>query len=308
MESKRDRSKRETLRTFWHGTPLGPYQLFCLHSLISRGHRVELFSYERDFVVPNWIVRKDAAEILPSERVLRYQSGPGQGSPALHANLFRYCMLERLGGWWIDADVLLLQPQLPDDEFFFAPDGHHFSNAILKFPAGHPLLIEAAERCHAIGEAAAWAQTGPILLTELVVKFNLSKYGRPKDTCYPILWNEIEALFDPDRCGEVKDRCDGAIFVHLYNEIWRRAGIPVGLGPPPGSFLDCLSNELGFRFLSHDRLQFVAVMQMIERERAPPLPRPTSNPARALARVFLGRKAMFHPTNGLFVSRKKRPN
>ena len=153
-------SKRETLRTFWHGSPLSPYHLFCLQSFVSRGHRIELFSYEPAFVVPSWIVLRDAAEILPCERVFRYQSGPGKGSPALHANLFRLCMLERLGGWWIDADVLLLRPQLPEDAHFFAPDGDHFSNAILKFPAGHPLLIEGIERFQAIGQAAAWAQTG----------------------------------------------------------------------------------------------------------------------------------------------------
>jgi hypothetical protein len=300
-----DRSNSETLRTFWHGPPFSPYQLLCLHSFVSRGHRVEVFSYERDLVVPNWIAHRDASEILPTEHVLRYQIGVGRGSPALHANLFRYRMLERLGGWWLDADVALLQPQLPDDEFFFAADGDHFSNAILKFPAGHPLLLAAAERCQAIGEAATWGQTGPTLLTELVGQFNLAQYGKPKDTCYPILWDEIEAFFDPDRCSEVKRRCEGAIFVHLYNEMWRRAGIPVALGPPPGSFLDRLGDELDFPFLSHDRLKFSMVMKNIERQRAPPPPRPTSNPIRALARLFLGRKPMFHPTAGLAESAAK---
>ncbi len=205
--------RMETVRTFWHGSPLSPYHLFCLHSFVSRGHRIELFSYEPALVVPSWIALRDAAEILPSERVLRYQSGPGKGSPALHANLFRYCMLERLGGWWIDADVVLLRPQLPADEYFFAREGHYFSNAILKFPAGHPLMADAAERSRAIAETAIWAQTGPVLLTELIEKYDLSKNGASKDTCYPILCDEIEALFDPARCSEVKRRCGGAIFI-----------------------------------------------------------------------------------------------
>jgi hypothetical protein len=294
MELAGGRSKAETLRTFWHGTPLSPYHLFCLHSFVARGHRIELFSYQPDLVVPDWIALRDAAEILPSERILRYQYGPGRGSPALHSNLFRYRMLERLGGWWIDADVLLMRAQLPDDEYFFAPDGDHFSNAIVKFPLGHPLFAEAAVRCEAVAEAATWAQTGPVLFTELIRKFDLSRYGAAKDSCYPVLWNEIEALFDPARCGEMKARCNGAVFVHLYNEIWRRAGIPVGLAPPRGSYLDWLADELGFRFLSADRLQSAQVIRLIKQEREPAPPRPTSNPARALARLFLGRRPMFH--------------
>jgi tetratricopeptide (TPR) repeat protein len=38
----------------------------------------------------------------------------------------------------------------------------------------------------------------------------------------------------------MKMRCEGASFLHLYNEVWRRAGIPTYLGPPAGSYLDWL--------------------------------------------------------------------
>ncbi len=73
-------------------------------------HRVILVE-ETALDLPDWIARKDAAEILPRERVLRFL--PEQRRFAVHADLFRLALLHRLGGWWIDPDVVLLRAELP---------------------------------------------------------------------------------------------------------------------------------------------------------------------------------------------------
>ena len=249
----------QVFRTFWHGRPLSQYHLLCLQSFVARGHRVEIFSYDDQLALPNWVVRKDAQQILPSDHILRYQKGPGQGSPALHANLFRYTMLHRLGGWWIDMDVVLIGSQLPTTPVFFGAEhidaaagdsvfGTRFGNAVIKMPPQHPLLVEAIERCLTIGEAARWSQTGPVLFTELANKYDLARYGSPIHAVYPISWREFPMFFNPARSTEVKNRCGNAIFVHLWNEMWRRSGVPDALGPPPGSFLDWLASGLGIDF------------------------------------------------------------
>jgi len=46
-----ERAAPQTFRGFWHGSPLGPYQLLCLHSFVAHGHRVEVFTYDRDLAV-----------------------------------------------------------------------------------------------------------------------------------------------------------------------------------------------------------------------------------------------------------------
>lgn len=236
---------REVVRGFWHGPPLNHYQALCLRSFLRNGFAVEVFTYQPDIGCPAGVTQRDAREVWPTDHVLRYQVGLGQGSPALHANLFRYKMLQRYGGWWIDLDVFCFPRPLPKLAYFFAAEPHDaafFNNAILKLPQGHSLLEEAIEACIAVGESAVWGQTGPHLLTKLVAEHGLAAHGRSHDFAYPVAWNEVAMLFDPDRCEEVKQRCQAAWFLHLFAEVWRGAGVPQRLGPPRGSFLDWLFN------------------------------------------------------------------
>ena len=248
------------VRGFWHGAPAGPYQLLCLASFAGRGHAVEVFTYDPGLAFPGWITRRDARDILPGEHVQHYRTGFGAGSPSLHSNLFRYAMLQRHGGWWIDLDVLLLTADLPGGDYFFAQAAAGFdtlNTAVLKFPPGHALLADAINACRATAEdAAVWGQTGPQLLTRLVNAHAMRPLAHPSHTAYPIPWREVGALFDPARREWIEARCDNAVFLHLFNEIWRGAGIPQDLGPPAGSFLDhCFRrHDAGHRFAATMRL------------------------------------------------------
>ena len=264
-------ASHETFRSFWHGSPLGLYQLLCLRTFVRPGHRVEVFSYDQNLSVPDWVARRDANEILASDRVLRYQSGFGRGSPSLHSNLFRYAMLHRLGGWWIDLDVLLLSPDLPIGKFYFAQAAEGaatLNGCVMKFPAYHPLLAEAEERCIVAGEnVPRWGDTGPLLLTDLVRKYHLTQLSQPWRTTQPVPWTEVVGLFDPKRSEEISGRCSGAWFLHLFNEIWRGSGIPNNLGPPVGSFLDRLFTEYDLDGLFHERMNFDNVERWITNRR-----------------------------------------
>jgi hypothetical protein len=239
----------ETLRSFWHGRSLGPYQLVGLRSFVDRGHRIELYTYNPEIAVPDWIVRKDANEIWPTDHVLQYQNDIGRGSFALHANLFRYALLFKLGGWWIDVDVVLLHPELPQQETFFSMetcDPAKATFSVLKFPAGHPAMMEALKKCEALAEATLYGETGADLFTDMVAKYGLAELGQAMETTYPISALEVPRLFDPAQCAQLQSQCADSIFLHLFNETWRRAGIPNYLGPPEGSFIDYLLQRHGF--------------------------------------------------------------
>ena len=231
--------RAEAVRGFWHGEPLNAYQLLCLRSFAVHGHRVELYSYDPSLAVPDWVERKDASQILPPERVLRYRSGTGPGSFAVHTNLFRYALLHRRGGWWADLDLLLLRGDLSQDEIFFAASGQldQVSCNLVKFPSEHPMLAEAMARAASL-EVELWAQAGQPLLTVLIKQHGLAQLCRPRTDSSPIAWFELPMLFDPSRADEVRDRCTAAYALDLHDEVWRGAGIPFKLAPPEGSYID----------------------------------------------------------------------
>jgi hypothetical protein len=251
----------DVVRSFWHGPPLNPYLLLCLGSFAKRGYPVEVFTYERDHGFPSWIVAREAMEILPSESVMVYRRGPGAGSPALHANLFRLVLLERFGGWWVDTDAAMLCATLPSTPFYFAVEEDHIANSIIKFPSGHRLLTEAAEFARKAGDDVPWATTGPTKLTALIRSHGLEAWATPSEQGCPFIYKDVPAFFDPARTDELTSRASSASFIHLCCEIWRRIGIPTDLGPPAGSFLDLQfrQSDLDIKFAARIEPRHLAV-------------------------------------------------
>jgi mannosyltransferase OCH1-like enzyme len=244
-------SAPQTVRTFWGGGAMGPYQLLGLRSFADRGHRVEAFTFDRALTKPSWITWQDAADIIPAERVVHEIAEPGQS--AIHANLFRHALLHRHGGWWIDPDVVLLGTELPDADTFFARshDTQLVSPAAMKFSESHPTLAEALIHSAPFDETPEqWDRLGAALLTECLAADDLLERCQPPDVVSPISWFDVEVLFDPARADMLEDKLKDGLFLDLHQEAWLRAGVPRELGPPLGSYLDRLfkRHEIGWPF------------------------------------------------------------
>jgi hypothetical protein len=237
----------QTVRTFWHGDSIGPYQLLCLRSFADHGHRVEVFSYNLNLIVPKWLTLRDAEEILPQDEILK----AGGELMFIDANRFRWAMLNELGGWWIDPDIILLKPDLPDGDVFVGNlDAFGMvPTAILKFPAGHRLTQEAAERSKAT-EAPQLDRAGSEMLTLLASESGLDLTSESEKSLGPISWFNVLDLFNPTKAIEMAERIANQRFLHLQNDVWRRAGIHHWLAPPAGAFLDALfaRYDTGIRF------------------------------------------------------------
>jgi mannosyltransferase OCH1-like enzyme len=243
----------QTVNTFWAGGAIGPYQLLGLRSFADQGHRVQVFTFDHALRKPSWIEWRNAGDIIPADRVLR--EIPELGQSAIHANLFRHALLHRYGGWWIDPDVVLLRPDLPDVEMFVAGsnDAQIASTAAMKFPAGHPALAEVLIHSAPLDEAIErWEEAGAPLLTQCLAADGLLDQFQPTDVVSPVSWFDIEVMFDPDRADMLADKLQGALFLDLHQEAWLRAGVPRELGPPLGSYLDRLfkTHEIGWPFAS----------------------------------------------------------
>jgi hypothetical protein len=100
---------------FWaYGDLSGRERLRCA-SFVSHGYDLNLWSYGQIRNAPPGVVLKDAREI-PGEEFVFLNA---RGSYAGFSDLFRYSVLNKVGGLFADTDVIALEPpwQLPGQAF-----------------------------------------------------------------------------------------------------------------------------------------------------------------------------------------------
>ncbi|ONG50016.1 hypothetical protein BKE38_19920 [Pseudoroseomonas deserti] len=247
----------QIFQSFWHGGALSPYEWLCLKSFIDHGHGYHLYSHDPHLSVPQGVQLMDAAEIAPADEVFVYQTGPGKGSVSSFANLFRYELLLRRGGWWVDTDVCCTSTEVPAQPRFFAIEAPERANcAVIHFAAGDPVMRDCRDAARRRGHQVTWGQTGPRLLTATLRKHGLLAAAAPAASCYPFTWQEVLPLFDPAQAASLQERARSAFCVHFWNEIIRRLKIDKRLGVPKGCYLDTLFTRHGVSFPPHPGYSF----------------------------------------------------
>jgi len=237
-------------RSLWIGPALSPFERLCIQSFLALGHEFELFVYHPIANVPAGCRVSDAREILLESQVFAYRKG---GSYSAFSNVFRYKLLLDVGGWWVDADVVCFSSQIPDAPIALARERETAVNgAIMKFPAKHPAMQFAYDTAVARGRDVNWGEIGPSLVTKVVEKFDLERWLVAGQRFYPISWQEFTLFLRPSSRDAVAARTMGAIFLHLWNEMFRRAGYRKEYLPPSGSYL----RELFERHLRRDDFEF----------------------------------------------------
>jgi hypothetical protein len=246
----------------WIGKALGPIERACMRSVMACGHRLKVWSYGALDGLPAGAEPRDAGEVVPAERVFRQVP---TGSYALFSNLFRYRLLQRSEGLWLDCDVYLFKPM----EW---GDGHVFGwerpgvvgSAVLALPAESPALeeliayfggvrippwlpprwrarfaMERALKGRYRVDATPWGHLGPIAVTRMIEKHRLVSRVRPEHFVYPIRYEETDLVFAG--CNVLDERIKPETHgIHLFNEMLVRAHRRSGA---PGSFYERLVRE-----------------------------------------------------------------
>jgi hypothetical protein len=246
--------------TLWIGDSLGAVERACLRSVVRQGHRLSLYCYAEPIGIPDGVEIADASAILPESAVVRHR----RGSVAPFSDWFRYELLNRDLGTWIDTDMYLLRPLDEQVEHLFGEERPGvINNAVLRLPADSPVLRELlapfggttpgwlAPR-HRLSShlrkwlgrgvdvgAMPWGTTGPAALTAAAAKFGLSSLALPPTAFYPVPWERARWILDP-RLSLEQMVSDKTVGIHLWNECIR----PIKeLPPPEGSFLRRLWSE-----------------------------------------------------------------
>jgi len=203
---------------------------------------------------------QDASPILPASAIVRHRGG----SVAPFSDWFRYELLTRGLGTWIDTDMYLIRPLDEHAEYLFGEERPGvINNAVLRLPANSPVLDEllrpfrgevpswltlrnrwvSSARKWVSGAvdigAMPWGTTGPAALTATAKKFGMTSLALPPMAFYPVPWEEAGWIVDPERdLDQMVD--DNTVGIHLWNECIRDIK---NRPPPDGSFLQRLWAE-----------------------------------------------------------------
>lgn len=170
------------VHTLWIGEELSAMEVLTLKSFSDCGFSVQLWCYNKNIIVPDGIIKKDANEIIEESSVFHYtftnKFGHGKGSVSGFSDVFRYKLLYELGGIWADMDITCLQPFVLKDPYFFR---HHHQIGIvgnfLKSPKKSPLMKWCYEQSSGTVNEKNTDWLLPVeILKEGIYKFKLEQY------------------------------------------------------------------------------------------------------------------------------------
>jgi hypothetical protein len=234
---------------FWAYGDLSNLERLCCASFVSHGYDLNLWSYGHIRNAPPGVVLKDAREILGEEFVFLN----AWGSYAGFSDLFRYAVLNKVGGLYADTDVIALEPprQLPDQAFLCTERTVNADvNGALKLN-GNVMFNPAPQIGNLIDLALAfslrfpkndvtWGELGPDLLTaiaSLYKKHGFLVFG--PEFANPVnYWNCPNHLLATGR-----KLPENAAFLHCYNEMWRREGADKNQAYPEGSIMSTMAKK-----------------------------------------------------------------
>lgn len=249
----------QKLASFWCGKALGPVELTSIRSFLHHGDQITVYSPVR-LELPEGAIWRDASEIMPSEKIIVDRK---TGSPALHADLFRYAMLNQTDEIWVDLDIVALRPFDIKSEWVFGYECEkRVNNAVLRMPK-HAETLRLLSQFHAgsrgippmvTGMRKAkywlrsqvqdltidkwpWGSVGPQALTRFLHETGEIQHAMPRSAFYALSSAQVGSFLEPGALS-MSDLPDDAFGVHLWAKELRQELKDKYNGEiPQGSFL-----------------------------------------------------------------------
>ena len=224
------------IRMLWVGGQLSPLEVLSIKSWLAHGFPVTLYTYGDIENAPKGCELKNAEEIMPRSSVFAHsaKTGKSKGSFAGFADIFRWNLLNKVGGFWSDCDIVCLRSfELPKSFVAaselartFNADHMAVTNCFFGGEAGHPVFAAACETIKEFDpETLGWGEVGTQLIGQLVDSQNLDRSVLSSGAFNKISpYRMISAMFAPND-GSFDRELGNAWGVHLYNEVWRSRGI-----------------------------------------------------------------------------------
>ena len=245
------------IQSLWIGPSLSKLEQVCLKSFVDNGHEFHLYTYEHVDNIPSGIIIKDGNEILDKSEIFRYQNG----SVSAFSNLFRFTLLYKKGGIWVDTDVICVKPFLFEDEIVIMSEPcdkyeqTFVCAGLLKFPKGSDITKEAVRiqrinKDKILSGEIKWG-SGPACVKKLVEKFNLEKYVLKWNSMCSCAYHHAHTIFIPNEkpypsiIDNINDIPDNMVGIHVWNEILRRMNLDKNQKFHPDSLFEYYKKKHG---------------------------------------------------------------
>lgn len=248
---------------FWEGA-LTNFQLLSFKSAHDAGFKVIVWSLTPHENLPDYLEWRDANDMVdPSilNKITQYYSTESEekirhSNVALYSDFFRAAVLAKLGGWWFDADVVVLRPA--EDYLKLAATrtvvvGHeqselisfgigvlHFTNKYLAAEYYNHMLTKLEN----LSGDLPWAFFGPKIATHFLLTKGLLKDALPEEAFYPIPFMLAPKMYNRKEKEECDALVESAYAIHWWNSAWHSK--KHGNTPPKGSFFAELFSKHGF--------------------------------------------------------------
>lgn len=243
---------------FWAYGNFSNVENISAKSFIKNGYHLNIWTYGDVSNAPSGAAIKDAREILPESLYFEIPNG----SCAPFSDYFRYAVLNKIGGLWVDTDVIALKPVELQPEPFLVTErtqrgvkrlikellgrsaSFRVNNNVIFNPVPSPgniidLAYLYSERFPK--EKVQWGELGPALLAaiERIYPDHGFSIKTPEFANSIDFWICPRALLKPG----VKLRCSNAPFLHLYSQTWRDSKIDKNSAFPKHSVMSVIAEE-----------------------------------------------------------------
>jgi hypothetical protein len=212
---------------FWAYGNLSNLEQLCISSFLKNKYELMLWTYGEIPNAPSRAIIRNAREILPESIVFLNRFS----SYASFSDLFRYAVLNKLGGLYVDTDVIALKREndLPADPFLVTERTQNNSlkacNNVIFNPkpvGGNIIDLAFAYSERFPKNEINWGEIGPELLTAIVrIHPNHGFKLMGPEFANSIDWWKCPSALLEAGAAPTAD----AAFLHLYNEMWRRAKV-----------------------------------------------------------------------------------
>lgn len=235
------------IQSLWVGSRLSSMEILCINSYLANGHEFHLYAYDDILNVPRGAVVKDANEIIPYEEIYIDDFG---GYVNL-SNQFRFSMLYKLGGWWVDMDTVCLRPFDFSDDFVFSTEviggRKRLNNTYIKSQPGAIFLKRCLDYLSSRGhEHIHWGELGITVLSRMVFRSQMEQYIHQPDTFCPVPFYRIDQLISEPTY--VLPETSYAI--HLWHNMWKTEGVNKDAEFSENSLYELLKSKYGIRSLT----------------------------------------------------------